>query len=415
MAHRIKSWLVAVGLALGAPTIEAQERSTGATDGPGSSEEMWRIIRQQSEQIRTLQEQVAQLKGRAATTDQRVEAIADAVEEQTPASRSRTHIGGYGEIHYNNLEDRHGTRDKNEVDFHRFVGFISHEFSDRIRFFSELELEHSLAGDGKPGEAELEQAYVELDLGADAQHRVKAGLFLVPVGLLNESHEPPTFHGTERNSVEHNIIPTTWWEGGLGITGALTDTLSYDLAYTSGLAVADDYKIRGGRQKVAKATATDGAYTGRLRWRSAGIELGTTLHFQSDLTQGGANGAPQESEGLLVETHATVAAGRFGLRALYARWELDAEDAEALGRNVQEGWYLEPSLRITGNLGLFARYSMWDNEAGDSDDSEVEEWTLGLSYWPHQNVVLKLDYQNQNSAAGQAELDGLNVALGFQF
>ena len=41
---------------------------------------------------------------------------------------------------------------------------------------------------------------------------------LVPVGFLNEVHEPPTFYGVERNPVEKNVIPTTWWEGGIGIS-----------------------------------------------------------------------------------------------------------------------------------------------------------------------------------------------------
>ena len=44
---------------------------------------------------------------------------------------------------------------------------------------------------------------------------MKAGLFLIPVGILNQTHEPDTFYGVERNNVEKNIIPTTCGEGGL--------------------------------------------------------------------------------------------------------------------------------------------------------------------------------------------------------
>ncbi|OGV70590.1 MAG: hypothetical protein A3K19_06570 [Lentisphaerae bacterium RIFOXYB12_FULL_65_16] len=387
-----------------------------------SPEEMWKVIQEQAKQIQALQDQVQQLTGQVKSTDQRLETVADAVDDQDAAGfpGKKTHLGGYGELHYNNLEDRHGSKDKEEIDFHRFVLFVGHDFDERLRFFSELEVEHALVGDtktgeGKPGEVELEQAYLEMDLDAEAKHRAKAGLFLVPVGILNETHEPPTFYGIERNAVETNILPTTWWEAGLGLSGRFTDALSYDLAYTSGLAVKADYKVRDGRRKVANAPAEDGALTGRLRWKQSGLELGATLHYQTDLTQGGANGAPEDSSGLLAETHAAIEMGRFGLRALYARWELDADAAEALGRDVQQGWYIEPSYKITDKLGLFARYSYWDNSAGDSAESAVKQLDVGVNYWPTENVVLKLDYQDQDAASGVTELDGFNAGIGYQF
>lgn len=73
--------------------------------------------------------------------------LADQVEENSKGTSS-TSIGGYGELHYNNLSDGNGNT-KKEVDFHRFVLFVNHEFNDRIRFFSELEIEHALVGGGK--------------------------------------------------------------------------------------------------------------------------------------------------------------------------------------------------------------------------------------------------------------------------
>ncbi|MDH5737945.1 MAG: OprO/OprP family phosphate-selective porin, partial [Gammaproteobacteria bacterium] len=132
-----------------------------------------------------------------------IEALADAVESGDFSSMaSPTHIGGYGEMHYGDLDNGR------EMDFHRFVLFVSHAFSDSVSFHSELELEHSIAGDGKPGEIELEQAYIQWDFAQG--HRLKSGLFLIPVGMINETHEPDVFYGVERNPVEKNIIPTTW-------------------------------------------------------------------------------------------------------------------------------------------------------------------------------------------------------------
>jgi hypothetical protein len=316
-------------------------------------------------------------------------------------------------MHYNNLDD------KDEIDFHRFVVMINHEFSERLRLFTEVELEHSLAGDDKPGEVELEQAYVEMDLDDEGRHRGKAGVFLVPVGFLNETHEPPTFYGVERNSVEKNIIPTTWWEGGLGFSGQMSDNFGYDLAFTSGLAVPTDvsdddakkkaYKIRNGRKKVAEAPGADGAWTGRLRYKTAGLDLGGTLHYQQDITQGVEVG---DGDALLYEAHVAVEKGPFALKALYARWDLEAQGAKDLGRDEQTGWYIEPSWRINEHFGIFARYSEWDNSAGNSDNTEVEQWDVGISWWPHEDVVIKLDYQNQDEAGDQ---DGFNLGVGYQF
>ena len=154
-------------------------------------------------------------------------------------------------MHYENLDTDDGR--KKEIDFARFVLFFGHQFTDRLRFWSELELEHAISGDGEDGEIELEQAYIEYDL-TPSQH-IKGGMFLIPVGILNETHEPPTFYGVERNPVENRIIPTTWWEGGLAFTGGFGDAFRYDAAAHSGLftTAEDGYAIRAGRQKTAKA------------------------------------------------------------------------------------------------------------------------------------------------------------------
>ena len=63
---------------------------------------------------------------------------------------------------------------------------------DRIRFVSRLEVEHAIVEGGEDkGELELEQAY--LDFLIDRRFNIRAGQLLVPVGIINERHEPPTF------------------------------------------------------------------------------------------------------------------------------------------------------------------------------------------------------------------------------
>jgi phosphate-selective porin len=335
-----------------------------------------------------------------------------------PAARwaASTRLGGYGEMHLNKLEnDRDGGDDKDEIDFHRMVLFVGHEFSPRTRFFSELELEHSITGEDNEGEYELEQAYVEHDVyGA---HRLKAGLFLVPVGLLNETHEPETFYGVERNNVERNIVPATWWEGGVGAAGELAPGVSYDFAFTSGLGLDADegqWRVRDGRQKVSEADASAPAYTGRLKYTAvAGLEIAATAQYQADMYQGALD---DEVDGLLYEAHLAWQRGAFGLRALYAGWDIDsAITAFAAGADEQQGWYVEPSWRLAPEWGVFARYSEWDNQAGGDDDTRYAQWDVGVNYWLEERVVLKLDYQRQDAPQGKDQLDGLNLGVGLSF
>ena len=371
-----------------------------------SLEQMWQLIQDQ-------QKEIAQLKGQLEETDVKTEATISAVEQFSarPVASSKTTFGGYGEVHYNNLEKDDSSATKDAVDFHRFVMFTGHQFTDSIRFFSELEVEHSIAGDGQVGEVELEQAYVEWDIKDNLS--AKAGLFLMPVGLLNETHEPDTFYGTERNNVEKYIIPATWWEAGTASKGELGEGISYDLAAHSGIYIEPgSHTPRGGRQKVGKAKADDMAFTGRLKYTAIpGLELAASLQYQGDVRQG--EGAAIDAT--LFETHVAWQRDNFQLRALYAQWDFDdVINATQAGADEQTGFYIEPAFKVNDKLGLFARYSQWDNTAGNSTDSEITQIDLGFNYWLHPNVVFKLDYQNQD-APNDKGYDGINLGVGYSF
>ncbi len=416
--------------------------ATAARAQTPSTEEMWEIIQQQQQQLERQQQELETLKSEASqrdekieVTEERLEQTADVVDQVAAGEAGgdadrwyqKTSIGGYAEMHYNNWDNKGDTgsaKDKKEIDFHRFVLYVGHDFNDRTRFYSELELEHAIAGEGQPGEIELEQAYIEHDYLA--RHRLKAGLFLIPVGLLNETHEPDTFYGVERNNVEKNIIPTTWWEGGMAFSGEFGRGFSYDAVLSSGLylnAGDDDvdpqFKIRDGRQKVAKAKADAWAGTGRLKYTGVrGLEVGVTAQYQQDIYQDTLSSSVPAT---LLEAHVAYQVSGFGLRALAARWDIDdAINAIGEGADVQQGWYIEPAWRINEHWGIFGRYAFWDNQAGSTsgaaEDSGIAEAHLGVNYWLLPNVVFKLDLQDQMpQKSGATELDGFNLGVGWSF
>ncbi len=361
--------------------------------------------------IAQLERQVKQLMklvkaNNADTTNQQaqINEVANQV-EKTAKNDSKTIISGYGELHYNNLKDDTNGKSKNEIDFHRFVLEFGHEFSDKTRFFSELELEHAIAGEGKKGEIELEQAYIEHDFNDNAS--VRAGVVLIPVGILNETHEPDNFYGVERNPVEKNIVPATWWGGGVGVSGHNENGVSYDLLLHEGLKVPANFKIRSGRQKTGKATAKDFATTGRVKYTGiAGLELAATYQHQQDFSQSEDHGGSAN----LFETHAAYNQGPLTLKALYAKWNLKGSAANAAQKDKQDGSYVEAGYKILPKLGLFTRYNKWDN--GGPGDTEITQVDFGLNYWLEDSVVFKADVQNQS---GNGNLDGFNLGLGYSF
>jgi len=393
-----------------------------AQDAQPTMAEVWEIVQRQQAEIEALRAELDETRqGMDATNDkvaeseERIEATGDVIEMLAAADSGprKTSIGGYGELHYNQISSDAG--DSEEIDFHRFVLFFGHEFSDRVRFFSEFELEHSLAGDGKPGEVELEQAYVEFGLSDNTF--AKTGLFLLPVGILNETHEPPTFYGVERNDVENIILPSTWWEAGAGLRGNFGNGLSWDAAVHSGLAMpttgGSAFRVRSGRQKVAEAVASDLATTFRLKYTGVpGLELAASYQYQSDPSQVPGDGL---DSGQLLTAHAIYQRDRFGLRALYGAWDFDGFAVEAADADKQTGWYVEPSFRFSEKWGVYARYEDLDAARQQDRFSQSE---FGFNYWPIDGVVLKMDFRSREfdlPALSASDFDAIDLGFGYNF
>ena len=222
------------------------------------------------QRIGRLEEEVGRLSG---TTR------ADIADGASEAGRLSWH--GYGELHYNNPGGSGVPDDADAaiMDFHRMVWGLSYQFNDRISLHTEVDFEHAAT------EIELEFAY--LDFLLTPAFNLRAGSMLMPVGPLNEFHEPPLFYSVERPYVQRTIIPTSWQEGGAGIFGSVPAGLKYRVYLVSGLN-AEEFSaangIRDGRGHVAEAPSEDLAVVGRVEYVGIpGLELGASFY------QGGAN------------------------------------------------------------------------------------------------------------------------------
>ncbi len=349
-------------------------------------------------------------------------ATAEVVEDSPLDAFEGISLGGYGEVHYNNLSADDSDRDLEEVDLHRFVLFVGKEFTDDLRFVSEFEIEHGgVEADGDPlgGEVEIEQAYIEYDVNDNAQ--VRGGVFLVPAGILNETHEPPTFYGVERNDVENVIIPSTWWEAGVGSTFRTNNGFSFDAALHSGLNFSGTSgRIRSARGKVSNQRLSDPAVTGRVKYTGIqGLELAASINHQTDPTQDDDTDAEDDfiDDATLYQAHAIYNRGRLGLRALYAQWDFSGDIEDAAGDiDEQFGWYLEPSFKVNNWLGLYARY---EEVEGARVQDQFSQWEVGANWWPHTDVVVKFDYRDRShdpeAEADGRDFDGFDLGIGYMF
>lgn len=382
-------------------------------------EHMSQALKAQSEALANAEkraETVASTPTQAAPTAGSEPAFGSSV-SSIASALAKTRVGGYGEIHYNNGTDD-GTlsgRDSNgNIHAHRAVLYLGHQFSDTVNFNAEFEFEG--ASDSSEIETEVEQFFIDWRLRPNLG--LKLGQWLVPVGILNERHEPDSFYGIERNPVETQIIPSTWWEKGVLAQTQLSDDLTLDVALSNGLrgdvatlGTADG--LREFRQEFGRASTDNEAYTTRLRYNGInGLELAGTVQYQTDINDE-LGATPGSAPAVLVEAHADYRHGPYELRALFARWDIDNAFAKNLGTDVLQGYYLEPAYRINEQWGVFARYNRWNTANNNVNSKDRVQTNAGVNYWVAPNVVLKGDVQSSNAANGDS--DGFNLGLGFSF
>jgi DtxR family transcriptional regulator, Mn-dependent transcriptional regulator len=345
----------------------------------------------------------------------------------------RTALSGYMDFHFNKPEFTDA-----QLDFHRFVLLVTHSFSEKIRFVGELELEHALVeGLEEKGELELEQAYVDFLLSRS--FNVRAGMMLMPIGIINERHEPPVYYGVERPFNDTVIIPTTWFDVGAGVHGEIGRGWRYRAFVVAPLDAAEfdaEEGIREGRQKGSESNIGRPAVTGRLEYVAV---RGLTLGASGWSGRSGFQFRPTFDVPVAVaEIDARYARRRLELRGQFSQVWIDNADRlnEALAirvgvnpniARVLRGFYGEAGYRAIshpsiGEVGAFVRYENFDTQfrmpAGyvGLPEFDRDAWVVGATYWPDPDVAVKFDYSivRNRSTVIQAP-NSLNVGLGWWF
>ena len=354
---------------------------------------------------------------------------------ETYSRESGVSIAGYGEMLYENFSDENQagvpTGKTSQFDFLRAILYAGYRFNDKFLFNSEIEIEHA-------DEVFVEFAYV--DYLANDNVGIRGGLLLLPMGLVNEFHEPTVFLGTERPVTEQRIIPSTWRENGGGVYGSV-DRVAFRAYVVNGLdgSKFSSSGIRGGRQKGSKAKASSMAFTGRVDvMPTPGVFVGASLYT------GGSGQGEIEIDGrefdvrtTIVDVHGQAQIRGIDLRGLYARASIgDAAElnqsqgnvgSEAVaelmqGGYVQVGYNVLSQVASAGEVAVtpYVRFENVDTQARmplgfeRSGSTNNTFTTLGIELKPISNVVVKVDHAWARNDA-KTGVNQFNVSLGYAF
>jgi len=142
-------------------------------------------------------------------------------------------IGAYGEVFFGAMQNpaangqwQHG------FDARRFVLLPTYQITDNIIFNAEIEFEHAGSGfdndDKLHGTAEIEQLWVDFKIVDQFNWRAP-GVDLVPIGYVNQHHEPTQFYSVFRPEIYNGLIPSTWKAPSTSIYGTIMDGVKYQV------------------------------------------------------------------------------------------------------------------------------------------------------------------------------------------
>ncbi len=396
----------------------ADERSRRAAPGGMSDRD----------RIELLEEEVENLKLKRATKEYRSYGGLGPAASSVYFVEEGLTWGGYGEVKYQNYQSSYK---KDGGNLHRFVLYAGYRFNEWIVLNTEIEYEHAgfestsvctgistttetVDTDDGAGsvdvlasancnkssvqKGEVYAEFMYLDFKFHDSFQVAAGLQLMPMGIINENHEPTTFYSVERPYTESQIIPSTWRDIGIMVHGDVAGGLvSYKAGVFNGMkgsGFSDSSWIRGGRYKGSKVSFQDIAYVASLDihpvegltaggsyyhgWAGQDEITKADLATRLDASQVFAGVADADLQSRLTayaqaewdqsrkirplvriaEGHVQFEKGPFSLTGLFARGWIDEEGARALnmetGKNIAtevEGGYVTVGYNIATLFG----------------------------------------------------------------
>ncbi|MDE2401368.1 MAG: hypothetical protein KGL90_06855 [Burkholderiales bacterium] len=421
-------------LALVATTAGAQAATASTTEAL-----LLQRLEGLAKELESVKAELHKMQDAQAITAATAQATAATVAANTAAAptASATELTSYGEINYTRPQKN---TPATQTDVARFVLGYQHRFNEQTKVVAELELEHAVSSASDQGEVEVEQAYVEHRL--NDRYGLRGGLFLIPLGMLNNNHEPTAFYGVQRNMVETAIIPSTWREAGIQVFGEHDNGVSWSAGLTTGFDLGkwdgtskegQQSPLRSIHQEGQLANSKDLSVFGSVDWRGLpGLRLGGGL-FTGKVAQGAANFAAPEARLTVLDLHAKWTPGPWDFSAVYANGAITGAGdlnttlagSTALVPKSFDGWYLQGAykFRLGGDYAVAPFGRLERVNTARSFDGIVT--SMNLSSYPteeivtlgaHINiaptVVIKTDIRRYKE---NTDANSFNLGLGFSF
>jgi hypothetical protein len=336
-------------------------------------------------------------------------------------------IGGYAQVDYNEPDGA----TPGDLDVHRLVMLLGYKFNDKVSFLTEIEYEHVK-------EVFVEQAYISYKVNSN--FNVLAGLMLVPMGIINEYHEPTTYYGVERPNVDKYIVPTTWREIGVGINGNIYNaSIKYQFYVFNGFSSYKDGVgllrgvdgLRKGRQKGAESNVSSPNFSTKIDYYGIqGLRLGLSGYFGRSQTDDTT--IEDSTVGItMIGLDARYRYQNFEFRSQYIYTKLsDTEEYNTLtGSDLgseMNGFYGEVAysfnLKGVEKITPFLRYEKYNTQAKTAGSlvknlaNDKNELVFGLNYKVANGAAFKADYQLVNNAiSGSKTSKQFNAGIAIWF
>lgn len=379
-------------------------------------------------------------------------------------------FGGYGEILYQHMDygpnrmigngaepDSRGI-----VDLPRMVLSLDYKFKNGFAFSTEIEFEHGGTGSTveyeyeesgeweteveKGGEVVLEQFFLSKYF-SDA-FILKAGHFLVPVGLTNQNHIPTQFFGSVRPEGENTILPLTWHETGLALAGRVKRWF-YEAQIISGLdanGMTSQYWVKNARQSQYEYVKMNSpAFALRVDNRSIKyLKLGVSAYTGKSAPN---TSKPEKYEDIDGRVNIVSADAVYNNRNLIFRGNVvygtlgDSKAIYEKNTNVlsryspyspspvaeniitysaEAGYNILRFFNAKTKLYPFARYEYYNSMEKMENDGYADPryrrtvTTVGINYFPLNNLVIKVDYAMRKIDGGNYNDENtLGISIGY--
>jgi len=334
-----------------------------------------------------------------------------------------TYIGGYMDH-----ELRFGEGENDNFDQHRLIPFIYSDVSDRVKFATEIEIEHG--GPDSPGgvideTGEIKIEFATIDFLMTDWLNYRGGIVLSPLGKFNLVHDSPLQDLTDRPMVDRNIIPTTLSESGMGFFGTFYPSelskLDYELYVVNGFQSLQDGGtqatssaekfIRSSRGSLSDDNNTNFAIVGRLAYSPfLGLEVAGSFHT-------GNVDERNRNRLTIMALDWTYQKGPFELVGEMAHASFDRDGVVETGEEVSDlipgysfGYFIEPRYHIMPEFlqnvapnfftkdSIFTavlRFGSTDMGNFGYDDGKIRRTRLtpGFNYRYTEDTVFKAEYQ----------------------